>query len=269
MNIQLVVIDGQKDFCNPPNDSSYQGTLYVDGADQDMKNLSTFIRDHAKRLDDIHLTFDSHNKIDVAHPLFWKNTNNEHPNPFTLITYDDISNGVWLPFHTGYTQRMLDYTKSLEDNGKYVLCIWPEHCIIGSIGHSLHDDLFDAVSYWEESEYAITNKVTKGSNILTEHYSAIQADVPDADDPSTQLNTKLLSTLHECDKLLIAGEALSHCVSHTVRDIADNFSQDEVKKFTILQDCSSSVTGFEQLGIDFLNDMKQRGVSVAQSTDVF
>ena len=79
-----------------------------------------------------------------------------------------------------------------------------------------------ALTEWE-SRFAFVDYVTKGSNILTEHYSAVQADVPDPSDASTQINTRLIQTLENADLVAIAGEARTHCLANTVRDIADGF----------------------------------------------
>ena len=80
--------------------------------------------------------------------------------------------------------------------------------------------------------------------------------------------------LGECDlalaggaNLIVAGEALSHCVANTVRDIASNFGEDNIKKLVLLTDCSSSVGGFEQLGTDFVAEMQARGMKTARSID--
>jgi nicotinamidase/pyrazinamidase len=39
------------------------------------------------------------------------------------------------------------------------------------------------------------------------------------DDPDTGLNTDLLSLIAKYDGILIAGQALSHCVAATVRQV--------------------------------------------------
>jgi nicotinamidase-related amidase len=119
---------------------------------------------------------------------------------------------------------------------------------------------------WER-RYRFVNYVTKGSNYKTEHYSAVQAEVPDPTDPSTHINTPFIETLEEADIIVVSGQALSHCVANTVRDIADNFGDENIQKLVLLEDTTSPVPGFEQLGIDFLKDMKARGMQVAKSTD--
>ena len=50
----------------------------------------------------------------------------------------------------------------------------------------------------------------------------MQAEVPDADDPDTQLNQTLIRKLDQADLILIAGEASSHCVTATTEHIVEN-----------------------------------------------
>ena len=44
---------------------------------------------------------------------------------------------------------------------------------------------------------------------------------------------------------MIAGEALSHCVAGTVRDLADGLGDEQVGKLVLLTDCTSTVGGFD------------------------
>lgn len=117
--------------------------------------------------------------------------------------------------------------------------------------------------------------VTKGSNPFTEHFSAIQAEVPDPKDPGTQVNTRLIKSLLEADDVLIAGEASSHCVANTVRDIANNFGSDDfVKKLVYLTDASSAVDSvdgngkhFSEYAKEFVQDLVKRGVRTSTTVD--
>jgi nicotinamidase/pyrazinamidase len=67
------------------------------------------------------------------------------------------------------------------------------------------------------------------------------------------------------ERLLVCGQALSHCVNYTVRDIVDNWPPDETGKITVLRDCASSVPGFEGAGEAFLEEMERAGVIVGTS----
>lgn len=62
---------------------------------------------------------------------------------------------------------------------------------------------------------------------------------------------------------MICGQALSHCVNYTVRDIVSQWSSST--SIILLKDCMSSVPGFEEAGEKFLQDMIKVGVKVDTS----
>jgi nicotinamidase-related amidase len=260
--IDLLVIDPQIDFCDP------KGALYVNGAEKDMDRLASFIDREGSKINEIHVTLDSHHYLDVAHPIFWRNSQGEHPNIFTIISYDDVKNGVWMPTIAQFTKDMLNYVKALQDGGRYPLCIWPPHCLIGSPGHAVYPSLFASLIKWENRPRVI-DYVTKGSNILTENYSIVKAEVPDPSDPTTQINARLVNTLQQSDLVIICGEAGSHCVANSVKDIASAFLDDSyIQKLVLLTDCISPVTGFENLQEDFIKEMTKRGLQLATTSSL-
>ncbi len=261
MKADLLIIDPQVDFCDPT------GSLFVPGADEDMNRLSVMVNRLRGKLNDIHVTMDTHHLFDIAHPLFWKDSNGNHPDPFTLISVDDVETGKWSTTHASMNNYAKDYVKTLEMNNRYILIIWPPHCLIGSEGYKVYPKLYDELILWEKERVSIVNYVTKGSNFKTEHYSVFQADVPDSSDPSTQLNTSLIQTLQEVDEIVVAGEALSHCVAMSITDLADNIGDEHLKKFVLLTDAMSSVATFEQNGQDFLDSMTARGMRLSTTEE--
>lgn len=289
MKIDLVIIDPQRSFCQAANPELANamliqnkgkitpdiefvkngGELFVTGADQDCKRLATMINRLEDKIDSIHVTLDSHNEIDIAHPAFWVDNNGNPPPIFTIITKDDVLSGRYSTKHPGLLKRATEYVKALESGGRYPLCIWPPHCIIGSTGHAIQQDVSDAIRQWGKNRFKIVNFVTKGSNPLTEHYSAIKADVPDASDPNTLLNSSFISTVDKADEIWICGQALSHCVANTVRDLIAEFGAESVKKITLITDLCSNVTGFEKNGADFIAFGKSQGMKTALSTEIF
>lgn len=258
--VHLVIIDPQNDFCDP------KGALSVPGADQDMTRLALMIDRIGTKLEDIHVTLDSHHLVDIAHPIFWKDSAGNHPNPFTIITAADIKDDKWTTTNPAHFTRAYEYVKALDANGRYPLCIWPPHCRIGTWGHTLYPAIEKSLTGWEQ-QFAMVDFVTKGSNIWTEHYSAMKADVPDPSDPTTQINTEFINTLMDADIIAVAGEASSHCVANTVRDIADAAGDDFLKKITLLTDATSPVPGFENLATDFINEMTSRGMKISKTTE--
>lgn len=265
LNIELLIIDPQIDFCDP------NGALYVPGADQDMTRLGEMIRRIKPKLNDIHVTLDSHHLVDIAHPIFWLDASGRHPIPFEnnvpkIITVDDVQNGVYRTTNKDHQDRALEYVTKLAANGRYPLTIWPPHCLIASPGACVVPDLFASLLEWE-SDFAMVDYVTKGSNPWTEHYSAVQADVPDDEDPTTQLNEPLMEILKSADLIPIAGEARSHCLAYTAMDIADWFGEEHIKKFVLLTDATSDVGGCEALGDTFVKDMVARGMQLSTTVD--
>lgn len=261
-HIQLIGIDIQNDFCDPT-----KGTLYVAGADRDAANTANLINRLGDKLDALNLTMDSHQITHIAHPGSWVDKDGNHPLPFTLITKGLVADGTWKAADPRKQSWFKYYVDSLEENGRYVLCIWPPHCLIGSWGHNLVPSVWEAQHNWSKNRNIAVNYVTKGSCDFSEHYSAVQADVPVDWDPSTRLNTRLIDSLQEADELIITGEALSHCVANTMRDIVKNFGAAQVAKLVFLSDCSSSVTGFNKLGEDFVKELTALGMRTTTSVD--
>lgn len=257
----LLVIDPQEDFCNP------KGSLFVPGADKDMVKLAALVRRVKEKLKAIHVTLDSHHTVDIAHPIFWVGADGTPPDPFTIIEASNVEDGTWRAKRPTCQKRALEYVKELEAHARYPLCIWPPHCLIGSGGAQVVPELFDAFVEWEQ-DFKMVEYITKGSNLWTEHYSAVQADVPDAKDVTTQLNTGLIDILQTADIILVAGEASSHCLANTVRDIADNFGDDSyIGKLVLLTDATSPVPSFEQLEENFIKEMTAKGMQLSTTEE--
>lgn len=264
MNVHLLIIDPQNDFCDPD-----RGSLYVPGAAEDMERLAKMVARCSDRLADIHVTLDSHHVVDIAHPVFWTDGNGAAPNPFSQIVSDDVRAGRWTTRLPSARERALAYLDALEVGARYPHTIWPPHCLIGSYGHNVTPTLYQRLTAWEARRFGVVDYVTKGSNLWTEHFSAIQAEVPDSGDLGTQMNTRLIETLETADMVILAGEAGSHCLANTVRDIADGFSDSKyIEKLVLLSDATSPVPGFEAYQTDFIRDMTARGMRLSTTTDI-
>lgn len=281
--IHLLVIDPQNDFLGNDDGTPYSvgsgpdaqsAQLPVKGAVSDMRRLAGLVDRIGPKVDDIHVTLDSHRLIDVGHAAMWVDGNGKQPGPFTLISEADIRAGMWTTRNPNHRQRMLEYAHALESSpSAYKICIWPTHCLIGTWGHNVFPELNAALQRWSDKEFAMVDYVTKGSNPWTEHYGALQAEVPDPSDPGTGLNTALLQTLADADIIGVAGEASSHCVLKTVQQIAENIGAEHVKKFHIIEDCMSpvpaipNVVDFPAIAKDFFQKMKAQGMTLTNSTD--
>ncbi len=274
---QLLIIDPQNDFCDVP--ASYRPVdpltgapiapaLPVAGAHADMQRTAALIRAAGSALTGITITLDSHHHVDIAHPTFWRRADGGAVGPFTTIAAAQVRAGEFQPRDGTALPRALAYLDELESRGRYTLMVWPVHCEIGTWGHGVHADVRAAYNEWEETQLRGVRKVTKGENPWTEHYSAIQAEVPDAADEHTQLNTAFLADLDRAGLLLIAGEASSHCVRATTEHVVANLPGGRPERIVLLTDCMSPVGGFEAQHAEFLDEMRAQGVRLMTSTEV-
>ena len=268
----LLIIDPQTDFHGG-------GSLAVPGADEDAMRTNQFILSNMDKISRIVITLDSHHKIDIGHGGFWSSGSDKskRPDPFTLITKEDIENRVWVPQSVDHEEYIKVYLDSLESKGRFKHIIWPEHCLIGTPGHAVNSTIMEAAHTWCDKHNRQVEWVIKGENPLTEMYSALAAEVPIESDAKTCMNQSLRSTLlPKVDdpnyRLIVCGQAMSHCVNFTLRDICagtqDN-QETDINRILLLSDCATPVAGFEGEADAFVNDMKTLGVRVCTSLEVF
>jgi len=276
----LLLIDVQKDF-HPG------GSLAIPTADEDAKRIAALLQNHPHSIDRVVATLDSHAPLHIAHAAFWINSEGKNPDPFTIISAKDVETGVWKPRtdlvlpadgscdvnlpgvmdgdKIDLHKYCVEYARHLEERGRFQLCIWPEHCLIGSPGHAVVDCVQQALHDWSLTTGRTVEWVLKGQHILTEMYSAFEADVPVSEE--TGFAQATFDSLCKSKSILVAGQAMSHCVNYTVRDLVSRWPEKETNKITILTDCASSVPGFEASGDKFCMDMKEKGVAMTESTD--
>ncbi|GAB3952796.1 hypothetical protein GCM10028805_35350 [Spirosoma harenae] len=260
MKNAFLIIDAQFDFCHP------DGALFVPGAEQDVDRMATLIRQHGDQIDHIVVTLDTHHILDIAHPGFWANSAGNHPAPFTRITGDDVDSGQWTPRFS--PEKAKKYVHDLEADGQFDHFIWPEHCLIGSRGAALHDTLLDALKDWSHSRNRDYVAIQKGLYSLSEHFGIFRAQVPDPAVPATQLNTMLINDLNRFEKVYLMGEAKSHCVANSLKQILD-FAPELVPKLIVVTDCMSDVTGLGFLGDPIYAEARARNVGFMESSAVF
>jgi len=284
----LLLIDVQKDF-HPG------GSLAIDSASEDAERITNIIRRSLKEstsIDRLVATMDSHHKLHIAHPKFWlSGADNEPPPPFTIISSRDIKTGKWKPrpnlklpvgkdlvngslMNSQYdkegnldlVQYCIEYTSALEKKGRFQLCIWPEHCLIGTEGHQLVTNVQEAMDEWSDVTGGNIEFIMKGENLLTEMYSALQAEVPISS--ATSYNQNFLNSLRQSERLYIVGQAMSHCVHYTTRDIVAKWPKSERHKICVITDCMSPVPSFEKDAEKFLQFLKDNGVKTCLAADV-
>lgn len=257
----LLIIDPQNDFCDP------RGALFVPGAGEDMQRLAGFVRSARGQLGEVVVTLDSHPSVAIERPTFWARGDGRPVTAFTQITHAQVAAGEYAPNDASLRPKVLAYLQTLEAQGRYKLVVWPVHCVIGAWGHNIQGDVLEAVGEWESQVQRGAFKVLKGQNPLTEQYSAVRAEVPSLDDPRTQTNHQLIEKCRPGSGLLfVTGEAASHCVAATLDHLFEAFSDQEIRRVVLLEDCMSPVTGFEAHARAFYDRALARGARALTGT---
>jgi nicotinamidase-related amidase len=253
--IGLLLVDVQNTFCIPGFEL-FVGGRSGTGAVDDNQRLSAFIYRNLPRITTIAPTMDTHQAVQIFHSIFLVDDQGRHPEPYTLVSADDIEAGRWrfnpavaegigLPADAG--QRFLrHYTRSLAAEDKYSLTIWPYHAMLGSIGHALVPSIDEAVFFHSMCRFAQPDFQIKGDNPLTENYSVLRPEVlrgPEGQAVAGQ-NRGFVQTLLAFDALIVAGQAQSHCVAWTLDDLLTEIEAtdpSQAGRVYLLEDCTSPV----------------------------
>jgi nicotinamidase-related amidase len=258
----LLIIDPQKDFMTS---TAFAGSLSVPGADEDMKRLAQYI--DTETPDSIVVTMDTHARMHIANPMYWVDAEGNHPGQYTLITVADVEGGKWKTSNPEKQEWALHYVKELAKTNKFTLCIWPYHCIEGTEGHEVSELLKPSLDAWEEKTGKKVVYIFKGRNPDTEMYSGLKAEVIIPEDIRTHLNQPLIDSFKPFDIIEVAGEAKSHCVASTAMDLIGALGQD-AKKVALLENCMSSVPGFEKNGESFAVEATKLGCTLKNVSEV-
>ena len=290
--VHLLLIDEQQDFCLP------MGTLYVGGrsgkgAIEDSARTAEFIYRNLSSISKITATLDTHVPFQIFFQSFWEKADGSPVDPHTVITTVDLDSSkfrvspqaasaleidyVWLSEHARY------YTSELEKAGKYVLYIWPFHCELGSEGHALVGLLKEACTFHTFARGSAFTPETKGGNPLTENYSVLRPEVltrHDGKGAIAQRNSRFIGVLMNADRVIVAGQAASHCVKSSIDDILTEIVGKDpalAKKVYVMSDCMSAVAvpdgkggffaDFTREAEDALKRFADAGMHVVKSTD--
>ena len=304
----LLLVDVQNTFCIPGYEL-FVGGISGNGAVEDNVRLCQFIYRNLPYISKIACTLDTHTAMQIFHEVFWVNDAGEHPLPLqTLITQADIEAGRWrvnpdvvssldlpseVPQPNGSGNRPISpsftfqyawlkaygehYVKTLTGDGKYPLAIWPYHAMLGGIGHAIVSAVDEACFFHAIARKRQTHYELKGQNPLTENYSILRPEVlSDAEgNPVAQKNSAFLQMLLGYDRVIIAGQAKSHCVAWTVSDLLSEIQQidpDLAKNIYLMADLTSPVVvpgivDYTEPANSAFAQFSEAGMHVVQSTE--
>lgn len=255
--ILFLAIDMQNDFME-------KGQLAVPGSHQDIQNAVRFLYTHLEKITRIAVSLDTHQPDQIFHPIWWVDAEGNHPAPFTVITPEDVQSGRWLPVHDA--EESLAYVQKLAEQSKKELCIWPYHCLEGSYGAALESQFANMVFFHSAARRSTPLRIVKGQDPLSEMYGIIKPEVAPADEPG---NEKLLRELKNYDRIIVVGEAKSHCVLESLRQILEHYQAepDVTSRIVVLSDCMSPIPGFEEsTEVTLAHFQETYGITVTTST---
>ncbi len=282
-NVQILLIDVQNTFCLPDFEL-FVGGSSGRGAIEDNIRLCEFIYRNLGEIDQIVATLDTHHLHQIFHPAFWIDEQGEHPTPaVTTISPADVESGIWRvnpEFGDESSQLQayaLHYVQQLSDGGKYPLLIWPYHAMLGGIGHALVPAVEEAIFFHGIARSSQASFSIKGDRTLTENYSALAPEVftNQFGDRIASKNDSLIQQLLASEKLIIAGQAQSHCVAWTVNDLLVEIQAIDpalTSKIYLLEDCTSpvvipGVVDYTQQANAAYQRFADAGMNIVRSTD--
>jgi nicotinamidase-related amidase len=250
----VLAVDIQNTFCIPDFELFVAGRSGT-GAVDDNRRLCKFLYRNLGEITQIFPSLDTHHAMQVFHAIWLVDEHGNHPDPYTLVSAQDVATGRWqmnaavaeaLGIDVDYADRHLTYyTRRLAEGGKYDLTIWPYHAMLGGIGHALVSAVEEAIFFHGLARYSNPEFQVKGDNPLTEHYSMLGPEVtegPDGDRLGSK-NANLIEKLLTFDAVVVAGQAKSHCLAWTIDDLlGDEDVREQLAERTyLLEDCTSPV----------------------------
>ncbi len=261
--VLLWLVDVQNDFILPPP----LGRLPVPGAVEDSRRTIEWIYRNVHQITQITASLDTHTPFQIFYPTWWRDADGNRPAPYTVISADDVKKGLWKPVIEPVWS--LQYVDELERVGKKQLMIWPFHCMEGTAGRALLPAFSEAIMYHSGARAAQPTYLPKGTIAHTEFYSVVEPEVKYPKHPDGGLNTRFLEVVASFDLIYVAGQARSHCVLATMNSVMRYFANqpDVIRKIRFLDDCTSSIPGFEQATEQRLSEMAAQGMRLVKSTE--
>jgi nicotinamidase-related amidase len=247
----LLAVDVQNTFC-VQGFELFVGGRSGTGAVDDNRRLCEFVYRNLGAITQVFPSLDTHHAMQVFHAIWLVDEQGNHPDPYTLVSPEDVRSGRWrvneavaeaLGLDPVYAERHLaHYTRALSAGGKYDLTIWPYHAMLGGIGHALVSAVEEALFFHSMARYSQPDFQVKGDRALTEHYSMLGPEVTEGPDgkPLGRFNAELIEKLLTFDAVVVAGQAKSHCIAWTIDDLLED-EHGLAERTYLLEDCTSPV----------------------------
>ena len=150
--------------------------------------------------------------------------------------------------------------------------------MLGGVGHAVVPAIEEAMFFQNLCMKTSTKFIVKGDNPLTESYSAFLPEV------ETYFAKKIkdwfdnyhigIGIIEDYDRIIIAGQAKSHCVAYTVQTLANCIERSGIDTFYnrlyLLEDCTSpviipNIVDFTEQANEKFKEFENKGIHVIKS----
>lgn len=252
------------------------GSLGVAGSKNDVRRTIAWLYRNCEKVTRVMLSADDHTLQQIFFPCWWSDKRGNNPDPYTIITHDDVACEVWIP---NYDKMIPDennsgamisycqeYVRHLEEGKRQKLQIWPYHATSGTFDSNIEAQLSAMVYYHARCRHNDPFIARKGTDPWSEMYSLIKPEWS----MDGYINKPVLNEFAQYDIIVFTGEAASHCAGLSVLDTAEYFAQIGGRKpqLVVLRDCMSPIPGFEDSTEELYKTLQDKyGVLVTKSKD--
>lgn len=256
----LLVIDPQFDFED-------NGTLSVPGAIEDFKRLLRFAYANLDKISQIIISLDTHFLFHVFSNCCWKDKNGNYVAPYTMITKEACDAGEYTPVM--YPSIFKKYLEGLDETSKKKLIIWTQHCLEFTKGWLPEQELVKMIYFHEAARRVRPLGIQKGQSPYSEMYGIFKEEYSKGG--ASKVNSKLTNKIAEFDRIIIAGEAKSHCVLESLKQFLEVYEDklEITSKVYFLMDCCSCIPGTEAETEAELKALQSKyNINLVNSTDL-
>ena len=227
----LFITDPQNDFCD-----ASRGSLALPNAEADCRMIRDMLEHGADFFDSVVVSMDMHTEQSVFHDIFWL----KDGKPVEGIDAIDRTNVERFRPRNGEYERFVPREQIRQ--GRFGIDLWPVHCVIGTWGNAINDDVQAALHEWSCATGTYVEYLFKGMDPFREEYSVFTSN-------HDRITSLLLAAGGGTTTVWFCGEAASHCVYYTIRDTYANLERSDVGRvrLRLIANCASYVPGFESM----------------------
>lgn len=227
----LFITDPQNDFCD-----ASRGSLALPNAEADCRTIRDMLERGADFFDSVVVSMDMHTEQSVFHDVFWL----KDGKPVSGV--GTIDRGNIDGFHPRNPAYEPFIPREQIRQGRSGIDLWPVHCVVGTWGNAVNDDVQAALHEWSRATGKYVEYLFKGMNPFREEYSVFTSN-------HDRITSLLLAAGGGTTTVWFCGEAASHCVYFTIRDTYANLERSDVGRIRLrlISNCASYVPGFESM----------------------